>query len=85
VLPTRLRRDLDPVLFLKTRQSFREADQRLCKAIGIDREFGAAVMARLWQHTFSDERDQRAGSDANAQRRGQVSRQLKAELEQEIN
>jgi transcriptional regulator with XRE-family HTH domain len=69
----------------KTSQALREADWRLCKQLGIDRDFGAAVMTKLWGHAFSDERDQRAGSDANAQRRGQISRQLKAQLEEAIS
>lgn len=84
-IPAPLRRNLDPVVFVETRSSFREADMRLCKALDIDRDFGAAVMAKLWEHTFSAERDERAGSDANAQRRGQVSRQLKAELKEAIS
>jgi transcriptional regulator with XRE-family HTH domain len=62
----------------------READWRLCKQLGISREHGAAVMTELWGHTFSAERDKRAGADANAQRRGQISRQLKVELEKAI-
>ena len=34
--------------------------------------------------TFSNERDRRAGPDANRQKRGQVTRQLKAELQKAI-
>lgn len=37
-------------------------------------------MAKLWGRTFNAERDDRAGPDPNAQRRGQISRKLKAEL-----
>jgi hypothetical protein len=37
-------------------------------------------MAHRWRRTFVAERDKRAGADANAQRRGHVSRELKAEL-----
>jgi hypothetical protein len=33
----------------------------------------------------SDERDQRAGPDANAQKRGRVSRELKAELKEAVS
>jgi transcriptional regulator with XRE-family HTH domain len=65
--------------------ALREADWRLCKQLGISREHGAAVMNELWGHTFSAERDKRAGADANAQRRGQISRQLKVELEKAIS
>jgi hypothetical protein len=41
-------------------------------------------MAKRWKRTFVAERDRRAGPDANAQRRGQVSRQLKAELKEAL-
>ena len=33
--------------------NFREADERICKSIGVDRDRGAAVMAKLWGRTFS--------------------------------
>jgi transcriptional regulator with XRE-family HTH domain len=59
----------------------RESDTRLLRSIGVTPERGTAAMAELWGHTFSAERDRRAGPDANAQRKGQVSRQLKTELE----
>jgi hypothetical protein len=65
-------------------REFSESDARMCKNIGVDRFLGAAAMAALWGQTFSAERDHRAGPDANAQRRGQISRQLKAELQQVI-
>jgi hypothetical protein len=58
-----------------------ESDTRMCKAIGVDGELGAALMTKLWNKPFSEERDHRAGPDANAQRKGQISRQLKADLE----
>jgi hypothetical protein len=38
----------------------------------------------LWQRTFSEERDRRAGADANQQKRGQESRTLRAELEKAL-
>jgi transcriptional regulator with XRE-family HTH domain len=67
-------------------QSFREADERVCRSIGVTRERAAAAMYKLWGHTFSDERDDRARAepDANTQRKGQISRQLKAQLEKAI-
>jgi hypothetical protein len=46
---------------------------------------GAAAMAALWGRTFTAERDHRAEPDAKAQRRGQISRQLKADLQEVIN
>lgn len=59
---------------------FREADQRVCAQLGLDPIHGAMAMALLWGQLFSEERDVRAGADANAQQLGQVSRQLKVEL-----
>jgi transcriptional regulator with XRE-family HTH domain len=65
-------------------EDFREADTRMCKNIGVTPEQGAAAMSKLWGRTFAEERDARAGADANAQRRGQISRQLKAELQKVV-
>jgi transcriptional regulator with XRE-family HTH domain len=79
------RRDLDPHDWLRVRMTMRESDIRMCKAIGADRELGAALMAKLWNEPFSAERDRRAGPDAKAQRKGQISRQLKADLEKAIH
>jgi hypothetical protein len=72
-------------LIARVLNDFREADERICKAIGVDREIGAAAMAKLWKWTFVVERDRRAGPDANAQRRGRITRQLKAELQEVIS
>jgi hypothetical protein len=44
----------------------------------------AYLSAALWKGTFSEERDRRAGDGANAQKRGQVSRRMQAELEAAI-
>ena len=62
-------------------RDFSESDWRMCKNIGVDEFLGAAAMAALWGSTFTAERDHRAGPKANAQRRGQISRQLKEELQ----
>jgi hypothetical protein len=64
--------------------AFRESDARICKSLGVDLDDGAAAMAKLWRSTFTTERDRRAGPDANPQRRGRISRQLKAELQKEL-
>ena len=63
---------------------FREADARMCKNIGVDPDVGAAAMAKLWKKTFVARRDELAGPGAKAQRRGQISRRLKAELQELI-
>jgi hypothetical protein len=83
-LPQSVRRNLDPRDWLRVKMTLRESDTRMCKAIGVDRDLGAALMTTLWDKPFSEERDHRAGPDAKAQRRGHISRQLKADLEKAI-
>jgi transcriptional regulator with XRE-family HTH domain len=75
---------ISPTLHVRVLNDFLEADARICKSIGVEPDIGAAAMAKLWKRTFVAERDRRAGPDANAQRRGQVSRQLKAELKEAL-
>lgn len=70
-----------PSLYTRVYNMLRESDVRMCKRIGVSPDVGAALMAKLWGRTFSIERDQLAGDDANAQKRGQISRRLQAELE----
>jgi hypothetical protein len=82
--PKRLRA-VTPDLRREVLRDFNESDARMCKNIGVDQVLGAAAMAALWRRTFTAERDNRAGPDANAQRRGQISRQLKADLQEVIN
>jgi len=64
---------------------FRESDSRMCKNIGVDTMTGAWAMAELWGKTFTAARDEIAGPGANAQHRGQIARQLKADLQEFIN
>jgi transcriptional regulator with XRE-family HTH domain len=71
---------VDPALYVRVLNALRESDTRMCKNIGVEPDIGAAAMAKLWRKTFSAERDLRAEPGANPQRRGQISRQLKAEL-----
>ena len=59
-------------------------EHRLAQRLGIGTELLASVSSRLWQRPFSEERDRRAGPDANRQKRGQVSRALQRELEKAI-
>jgi transcriptional regulator with XRE-family HTH domain len=61
-------------------EELRDADLKAIKKLGVSRPAGIAAMAHLWKQPFTAERDKRAGADANAQKRGQVSRQLLAEL-----
>ncbi|MEZ7240776.1 hypothetical protein ACWEQV_12565 [Rhodococcus aetherivorans] len=55
-------------------------EDRIAKDLDIDPLLLALESADLWGRTFSQERDNRAGQDANAQKRGRVSRELKDEL-----
>jgi hypothetical protein len=56
------------------------AEERLAKTLQIEPARLAHASFRLWQSTFSEERDRRAGPDANQQKRGRISRDLRAEL-----
>ena len=71
---------VDPSLYVQVLNALRESDTRMCKRLGVEAEIGAAAMAKLWGKPFSAERDHRAEPGANAQRKGQISRQLKTEL-----
>ena len=62
-----------------------EADYRLAHSVGLRVEQAAVAMEALWGRSFTAERDHRAGPDANPQKRGRVSRELKAELQEAIN
>ncbi len=62
-----------------------EADYRMAKSLGLDLDRAAAEMGALWGKSFTAERDRRAGCDANPQKRGRISRELKAELQEAIN
>jgi hypothetical protein len=42
------------------------------------------VSFQLWKSAFTEERNRRAGPDANPQKRGRISRELRAELEKEL-
>lgn len=62
----------------------RESDYRLIKNLEVSPDIAVAAMAELWRRPFSVERDARAGADANAQGKGQISRQLKTELREAL-
>jgi hypothetical protein len=58
------------------------AEQRQAKRMGIEPALLAALSLKLWQKTFSEERDRRSGPDANQQKRGQVTRAMQVELDE---
>ncbi len=60
------------------------AEQRLAKTLGISGARLAGVSSQLWGSTFGEERDRRAGVGANQQKKGRISRELRAELEKAI-
>jgi len=62
-----------------------EAEKRIAKGLGIGSDRMVQESTYLWGDSFSAERDRRAGPDANAQKRGRVSRELKAELRESLN
>lgn len=69
----------------KVKQSMLEADHRMARSLGLDSDEAAIKMAILWGHSFTAERDRRAAADANPQKRGRISRELKADLKGAIN
>lgn len=59
-------------------------EERTRKALGISWTELAELSEALWNTSFSMERDRRAGPEANAQKRGQISRQMRKELQAAI-
>jgi hypothetical protein len=55
-------------------------EERVAAGLGISTETLCDTSLRLWKTTFSAERDRIAGPDANPQRNGRITRQLKAQL-----
>jgi transcriptional regulator with XRE-family HTH domain len=60
-------------------------EHRLARRLKISEARLAHVSFQLWQSTFTEERDRRAGPDANQQKRGRISRELRAELEKALS
>jgi transcriptional regulator with XRE-family HTH domain len=57
-------------------------EDRVAQRLNISRDRLAAVSFRLWEgRTFGEERDRRGGPDVNQQKKGRISRELRAELE----
>jgi hypothetical protein len=82
VLGERYRMRVGDVEDMRRRSDVNEA--RVCKRLGIDADELIGLSFTLWHgRTFSEERDSRA--IANPLRRGQVARELRAELEKAIS
>jgi hypothetical protein len=57
-----------------------DQDQRFAKSVGINVVALHFWALALWGRPFAEERDHRAGTDANAQKRGRVTRDMKQEI-----
>lgn len=79
-LPDPLRRYLDQPTALPSGL----AEDRVLKRLHLTQDQLDRLSGHLWGRSFTDERDRRAGPDANAQRRGRVARALQTELEEQI-
>lgn len=62
-----------------------EAEARAARALGVDQGTLCELMLDLWDTTLSLKRDQLAGPDANAQKRGRVARDLREQLRRAIS
>ncbi len=71
-----LRREIQAVL-----QRSGLTEDRLAKRLGIGPARLADMSFQLWKSTFGEERDRRAGPDANQQKKGRITRELRAELQ----
>ena len=64
----------------KMYNDYGEPETLLAREFDLDQSRLIYEMAALWGKSFTQERDERAGPDANAQKKSRVARQLKAEL-----
>jgi transcriptional regulator with XRE-family HTH domain len=74
----------DPTVLIAVARASGAAEERVRKSLGISSMLLASLSAAFWRRTFTEERDHRAGKDANPQKRGQVTRQMRAELKTAI-
>jgi transcriptional regulator with XRE-family HTH domain len=77
-------RDVRAGDFRKNRHRFSETERRLAKELAEPYARICFESLHLWGKSFTEERDARAGKDANAQKRGIVARALKKELKASI-
>ena len=67
-------------LLVAVLRDYGEAEEYLARDLGLDRDRLVAEMCALWGRSFHAERDAIAGEGVTKQKRGRVSRTLKAEL-----
>lgn len=65
-------------------QQYGEAEERAARALGVDKGRLLELMTDRWGRALSVERDARAGPGASAQKRGQITRQLREDLRKAI-
>jgi len=56
-------------------------DKRMARQLGISVSDFMVRSIRLWGRTFGEERDRRAGANANQQKKGRIAREMRVELE----
>lgn len=61
------------------------SDERVARTLELPNVVLASWSAALWGQTFTARRDELAGPDANAQKRGRITRELKTELQQAMS
>lgn len=59
-------------------------EKRIARSLNVSDLAFAEASFLLWHKTFSEERDQRAGTEANQQRKGRISREMRSELEKAL-
>ena len=83
-LPTRLQK-VKPVDIYNVYLESGETEERVAKALGVERSIVDRASALLWKSSISVERDRLAGPEASNQARGRITRQLREELRAAIN
>jgi hypothetical protein len=81
--PPRLQRQLRHIkhsLFVEVWRDYGEAERRLARDLGLDRDRQTAEMAALWGRSFHVKRDELAGPGVTKQKRGRVASALKVQL-----
>ncbi|EHB53793.1 Xre family DNA-binding protein [Mycolicibacterium rhodesiae JS60] len=82
-IPTRYRDvPLDQLVDIQRRSGLDE--ERVAKRLDVNLDVLSLASWTLWRRSFSDERDSRAGTETNAQKRGRISRTLQDELREEL-
>jgi hypothetical protein len=71
-------------LIINTRVAMTDTDLRIAKDLGHNPLRVAAAMEYLWQKPLSAKRNEEAGPDASPQRKGRITRELRAKLREVV-